>query len=72
MSTTIRTVLAAALCAPLLAACGTNDTERALTGAAGGALAAEVLDENLLTGAAVGGLIGAVSCDVAPNAPNCI
>ena len=65
------TIIAGALCALGLTACGTTDSERALTGAAAGALVAGAADENLVTGAALGGLVGALSCDVAPDAPNC-
>ena len=41
-----------------------TDSERALGGAAAGAVAAEVLDENVLTGAAIGAAAGALSDDV--------
>jgi len=43
-----------------LAACGNTRTERVVTGAAGGAVAGEVVAEDPLAGAAAGGLIGAV------------
>lgn len=46
------------LAAGLLAACGTTTTERASTGAIGGALAGGLIGGNL-AGAAVGGLAGA-------------
>jgi len=55
---------AAALVLALLAACGTTDEERALTGALAGAVVADVLDENVLAGAAVGAAAGAL-CDEA-------
>ncbi|MGR3541204.1 MAG: hypothetical protein ACU0BS_07225 [Hasllibacter sp.] len=64
-------IIAGALAALGLTACGTTDTERALTGAVAGGLVAEVADENVVAGAAAGGLIGALSCDLVPNAPNC-
>ena len=64
-------IIAGALCALGLAACGTTDTERALTGAVAGGLLADATDENIVAGAAAGGLVGALSCDFVPNAPNC-
>ncbi len=45
-----------------LAGCLQNDGQRALAGAAAGVVVADVLDTNLITGAAIGGLGGAV-CD---------
>ncbi|MFQ8430607.1 hypothetical protein [Amaricoccus sp. W119] len=44
----------------LLAACGETRTQRVVTGAAGGALAGQVIADEPLIGAAVGGGIGAV------------
>ena len=44
----------------LLAACGNTRTERVVTGAAGGALAGQVVAGEPLAGAAVGGVVGAV------------
>jgi len=43
-----------------LAACGETRGQRIVTGAAGGAVAGEIIDEKPLEGAAIGGLIGAV------------
>jgi hypothetical protein len=51
---------AAALSAMLLAACGETRTQRAVTGAAGGAVAGEVIADAPLEGAAAGGILGAV------------
>ncbi|MEL7470496.1 MAG: hypothetical protein AAFN27_18730 [Pseudomonadota bacterium] len=51
--------------AGLLAACGTNQTDRAVTGgalgAAAGALAAGVAERDLASGVIVGGAIGAAA-----------
>lgn len=58
----IWTLGAASLAA--LSACGQTDGERALSGAAIGALSAEALDESALTGAAIGGAAGALADDV--------
>lgn len=55
-------LIAAALLVATVAACGDTDTERALSGAAIGAVVADVLDENVVAGAAVGGAAGAL-CD---------
>jgi osmotically inducible lipoprotein OsmB len=52
-------LLAATLALP---GCLTNDTERGLAGAAGGAVIADVTGGNALTGAVVGGAAG-VFCD---------
>jgi hypothetical protein len=43
-----------------LAACGETRTQRAVTGAAGGAVAGEVIADAPLEGAAAGGILGAV------------
>lgn len=45
-----------------LVACGQTDLERGLSGAAAGAITAEVLGESPVTGAAIGGAAG-VLCD---------
>ncbi len=50
-----------------LAACGDTDLERGVTGAAIGAVTAEVLDEDPLTGAVIGGAAGVISDDVLGN-----
>jgi osmotically inducible lipoprotein OsmB len=46
------------------AGCMQTDGERALAGAAAGAVIADVTDNNVVTGAAIGGLGGAVCDDV--------
>jgi osmotically inducible lipoprotein OsmB len=45
----------------LLVACGETRTQRVVTGAAGGAVAGEVLADEPLTGAVGGGLLGAAN-----------
>ncbi|MEZ5913984.1 MAG: hypothetical protein R3D84_18555 [Paracoccaceae bacterium] len=47
-----------------LSGCLRNDGERAVAGAVAGAVVADVLDENVATGAALGGLAGATCDDV--------
>lgn len=55
------TSLAAALAALLLvAACGESRSTRVITGAAGGAVAGEVIADEPVAGAAIGGVAGAL------------
>ena len=54
--------LAAVALVASLAGCLDNDTERGLAGAAGGAVVADALGGNALTGAVIGGAAG-VFCD---------
>ncbi|MEZ5771729.1 hypothetical protein LX70_00997 [Defluviimonas denitrificans] len=54
--------LAAVALVGTLAGCLQTDTERGLAGAAAGALVADATDNNVLAGAAIGGL-GGVLCD---------
>ena len=53
----LATGLAATL---LLAGCGETRTQRVLTGAAGGAIAGELIDDRPVEGAVAGGLLGAI------------
>lgn len=62
METLFKLVAAGALVASV-AACGTTDSERALSGAAIGAVAADLMDENVLAGAGVGAAAGALCND---------
>ena len=53
--------LAAALAATvLLAACGDTRAQRVVTGAAGGAVIGEVVDDRPVEGAVAGGVLGAL------------
>jgi hypothetical protein len=70
MSNSLRALALLGL-AGLLSACGTTDIERTATGAAIGAGIATVTDEDVVDGALIGAALGAVSCSVAPGAPNC-
>jgi osmotically inducible lipoprotein OsmB len=58
--------------AATLSACGETDMERTATGAVIGAALAAATGEDVVNGALAGGAVGAVSCSVAPGAPNCI
>ena len=55
-------VLFALLAATAVAGCMQTDTQRALAGAAAGAIIADATDTNIVAGAALGGLAGTV-CD---------
>ena len=70
MAITLRTFGVLAVAA-LLAACGATPVERAATGAAIGGAVAAATDNDLTQGALYGAALGAVSCSVAPGAPNC-
>jgi hypothetical protein len=61
-------VLAAVLVGGL-AGCMQTDGERALAGAAAGAVIADATDNSVITGAALGGLAGATCDDL--NVPGC-
>jgi hypothetical protein len=49
---------------------GCTQTERGISGAIVGAAIADATDENMVAGAALGGLAGAASCGV-PGLPAC-
>jgi osmotically inducible lipoprotein OsmB len=53
-----------------LAGCLQTDGERALAGAAAGAIIADAFDKSVLTGAALGALAGTYCDDL--NVPGCI
>jgi hypothetical protein len=60
----------AALLATGLAGCMATPQERGVAGAVAGAAVADVLDQNIVAGAALGALAGAASCGMA-GAPAC-
>lgn len=57
---TSRTLLAGLAAVLLLGACGETRTQRAATGALGGAVAGQVIADEPLAGAAIGGVGGAL------------
>lgn len=63
-------VLFALLTLPL-AGCMQDPASRGLTGAAAGALIADVTENDMLTGAVIGGLAGMASCGVELGLPPC-
>ncbi len=54
-----------------LAGCMQDPTSRGLAGAAAGALVADALDENMLAGAALGGVAGFATCGIEVGLPPC-
>ncbi len=56
----IAAVVTSLLAVSLLAACGETRTQRVVTGAAAGAVAGEVIADEPVVGAIVGGGIGAI------------
>jgi hypothetical protein len=60
-----------ALLTTSLAGCMQDPATRGLAGAAGGALIADALDENMLAGAALGGLAGVATCGIELGLPPC-
>lgn len=63
-------ILFAVLAVPL-AGCLQDPASRGLAGAAGGALLADLLDQNVIAGAALGGLAGAATCGIEVGLPAC-
>jgi hypothetical protein len=64
------TVLLAAIAASFLAGCMQDPASRGLAGAAAGAIVADALDENIIAGAALGGVAGVASCSI-PGVAGC-
>jgi hypothetical protein len=54
-----------------LAGCMQDPASRGIAGAAAGALVADALDENMLAGAALGGLAGVATCGIELGLPPC-
>ncbi|NJS38373.1 MAG: hypothetical protein HC783_04410 [Rhodobacteraceae bacterium] len=63
-------ILLALLSTPL-AGCMQDPASRGLAGAAAGALVADAFDENIIAGAAIGGLAGAATCGIELGLPPC-
>ncbi|MBV0892281.1 hypothetical protein KTN05_10490 [Paracoccus sp. Z118] len=60
MQTTVTKLFAGGALLLLVAACGDTGAERATTGALGGAVVGEVVADEPLAGAAIGGVAGAL------------
>jgi osmotically inducible lipoprotein OsmB len=54
-----------------LAGCMQDPASRGMAGAAAGALVADALDENMLAGAALGGMAGLATCGIEVGLPPC-
>ena len=54
-----------------LAGCMQDPASRGLADAAAGALVADALDENMVAGAALGGLAGVATCGIELGLPPC-
>jgi hypothetical protein len=66
-----KSLIVFALLTTSLAGCMQDPASRGLAGAAGGALIADALDENMLAGAALGGMAGLATCGIELGLPPC-
>lgn len=66
-----KSLIVFALLALPLAGCMQDPASRGMAGAAAGALVADALDENMLAGAAIGGLAGVATCGIELGLPPC-
>jgi osmotically inducible lipoprotein OsmB len=66
-----KSLIVFALLVTPLAGCMQDPTSRGIAGAAAGALVADALDENIIAGAALGGLAGAATCGIELGLPPC-
>jgi hypothetical protein len=66
-----KSLIVFAILTTTLAGCMQDPASRGLAGAAAGALVADALDENMLAGAALGGVAGLATCGVDLGLPAC-
>ncbi|MGL4236816.1 hypothetical protein [Tabrizicola sp.] len=66
-----KSLIVFALLTTPLAGCLQDPASRGVAGAAAGALVADALDENMLAGAAIGGLAGVATCGIELGLPPC-
>jgi len=66
-----KSLIVFALLTTSVAGCMQDPASRGLAGAAGGALIADALDENMLAGAALGGMAGLATCGIELGLPPC-
>jgi osmotically inducible lipoprotein OsmB len=66
-----KSLIAFAILSTSLAGCMQDPASRGVAGAAAGALVADALDENMLAGAAIGGLAGVATCGIELGLPRC-
>ncbi len=66
-----KSLIVFALLTTSLSGCLQDPASRGVAGAAAGALVADALDENIIAGAAIGGLAGAATCGIELGLPPC-
>lgn len=66
-----KSIFVFAVLSTTLAGCLQDPASRGVAGAAAGALVADALDENMLAGAALGGLAGVATCGIELGLPPC-
>lgn len=66
-----KSLIVFAILSTSLAGCMQDPASRGMAGAAAGALVADALDENMLAGAALGGLVGVATCGIELGLPPC-
>jgi osmotically inducible lipoprotein OsmB len=66
-----KSLIVFAILSTTLAGCMQDPASRGMAGAAAGALVADALDENMLAGAALGGMAGLATCGIELGLPPC-
>ncbi len=66
-----KSLIVFAILSTSLAGCMQDPASRGMAGAAAGALVADALDENMLAGAALGGMAGFATCGIELGLPPC-
>ena len=66
-----KSLIVFAILSTSLSGCLQDPASRGVAGAAAGALVADALDENIIAGAALGGLAGAATCGIELGLPRC-
>ena len=66
-----KSLVVLALLTTSLAGCMQDPTSRGLAGAAAGAVLADATENDVLTGALIGGLAGAATCGIELGLPPC-
>lgn len=66
-----KSLIVFAILSTTLAGCMQDPASRGMAGAVAGAAIADALDENIIAGAALGGLAGAATCGIELGLPPC-
>lgn len=66
-----KSLIVFALLSTSLAGCMQDPASRGMAGAAAGALVADAFDQNMVAGAALGGLAGVATCGIELGLPPC-